>query len=63
MQPDKESNTPSLTGSQEKADFCKSLGAGHAINYKTQDFAEQVKSITGISDMHMTSGTSVAVSE
>ncbi|HET7466102.1 MAG TPA: NADPH:quinone oxidoreductase family protein [Candidatus Dormibacteraeota bacterium] len=34
-------------GSDEKLDVCRQLGADHAINYKTQDFAEEVKSITG----------------
>jgi NADPH:quinone reductase len=34
-------------GSDEKCEACLSLGADHAINYKTQDFAEQVKRITG----------------
>ncbi len=34
-------------GSDEKLDVCRKLGADHAINYKTQDFAEEVKSITG----------------
>ena len=34
-------------GSDEKAAACKALGADHAINYKTQDFAEEVKRITG----------------
>ena len=34
-------------GSDEKAAACKALGADHAINYKTQDFAEQVQRITG----------------
>jgi NADPH2:quinone reductase len=34
-------------GSDEKVEVCKSLGADHAINYKTQDFAEEVKKITG----------------
>ena len=33
-------------GSQEKCDFCKSLGADHAINYRTQDFVAEVKAIT-----------------
>jgi len=33
-------------GSDEKAAACKALGADHAINYKTQDFAEEVKRIT-----------------
>jgi putative PIG3 family NAD(P)H quinone oxidoreductase len=30
-------------GSEDKAAFCKTLGAQHVINYKTQDFAEVVK--------------------
>ncbi len=30
-------------GSEDKAAFCKSLGAQHVINYKTQDFAEVIK--------------------
>ncbi len=34
-------------GSQEKADACTKLGADHAINYKTQDFVDEVKKITG----------------
>ena len=34
-------------GSDEKVAVCRELGADHAINYKTQDFAEKVKSITG----------------
>jgi NADPH:quinone reductase len=34
-------------GSQEKADACLKLGADHAINYKTQDFVAEVKTITG----------------
>ncbi|HEY3678655.1 MAG TPA: NAD(P)H-quinone oxidoreductase [Bradyrhizobium sp.] len=34
-------------GSQDKADACKKLGADHAINYKTQDFVAEVKSMTG----------------
>lgn len=33
-------------GSDEKVEVVKKLGADHAINYKTQDFAEEVKSIT-----------------
>lgn len=33
-------------GSQEKCDFCKSLGADHAINYRTQDFVAEVKAVT-----------------
>ena len=34
-------------GSDEKTAVCTSLGADHVINYKTQDFAEEVKTITG----------------
>ncbi len=33
-------------GSQDKADACIKLGADHAINYKTQDFVEEVKKLT-----------------
>jgi len=33
-------------GSDDKAAACKALGADHAINYKTQDFVEEVKQIT-----------------
>ncbi len=33
-------------GAQDKADACTKLGADHAINYKTQDFVEEVKKIT-----------------
>lgn len=34
-------------GSQEKCDACVDLGAERAINYKTEDFAEVVKELTG----------------
>jgi NADPH2:quinone reductase len=34
-------------GSDEKLQVCRQMGAEHAINYKTQDFAEEVKKITG----------------
>jgi len=34
-------------GSDEKTAVCRKLGADHALNYKTQDFAEEVKSLTG----------------
>jgi len=34
-------------GSDEKVAFVKSLGADHAINYQTQDFAAEVQRITG----------------
>jgi NADPH2:quinone reductase len=33
-------------GSKDKADACLKLGADHAINYKTEDFVAQVKTIT-----------------
>jgi NADPH2:quinone reductase len=34
-------------GSDEKVEVCKQLGADHAFNYKTQDFVEEVKKVTG----------------
>jgi NADPH2:quinone reductase len=34
-------------GSDEKVELCRRLGADHAINYKTHDFAEEVKRLTG----------------
>lgn len=34
-------------GSEEKAAFCRAAGAMHAINYRTADFAEEVKRLTG----------------
>ncbi|WP_407148980.1 NAD(P)H-quinone oxidoreductase [Bradyrhizobium sp. ORS 86] len=34
-------------GSQDKADACRKLGADHAVNYKTEDFVDVVKKITG----------------
>ena len=34
-------------GSDDKCKACLDLGADHAINYRTQDFAEEVKSFTG----------------
>ncbi len=33
-------------GSEEKAAYCRSLGADHAINYRTQDFVAEVARIT-----------------
>jgi NADPH:quinone reductase len=33
-------------GSDEKCAFCKKIGADEAINYKTQDFAEEVRRLT-----------------
>ena len=34
-------------GSDDKCKACVDLGADHAINYKTQDFAEQAMALTG----------------
>lgn len=34
-------------GSDDKVRACLDLGADHAINYKTQDFKEEAKSLTG----------------
>lgn len=34
-------------GSDEKVELCRQLGADHAFNYKTQDFADEVKKLTG----------------
>lgn len=33
-------------GSDFKAQFCRDFGAAHAINYRTEDFAEQIKALT-----------------
>jgi NADPH2:quinone reductase len=33
-------------GSDEKVEVCLRLGADHAVNYKTQDFVEEVKRVT-----------------
>jgi NADPH2:quinone reductase len=33
-------------GSDEKVGICRQLGADHAVNYKTQDFVEEVNKIT-----------------
>jgi len=33
-------------GTDEKCDFCTKLGADTAINYKTQDFASEIKDLT-----------------
>jgi NADPH2:quinone reductase len=37
----------STAGTDKKCGACKSLGADHAINYKTQDFEAEAKKITG----------------
>ncbi|HEK22006.1 MAG TPA: NAD(P)H-quinone oxidoreductase [Bacteroidetes bacterium] len=34
-------------GSEEKCSFCEQLGAAKAINYKTENFAERIKELTG----------------
>jgi len=34
-------------GSDDKAAFCRGIGADHAINYRTQDFVAEVARITG----------------
>ncbi|GAC1355414.1 MAG: NAD(P)H-quinone oxidoreductase [Variovorax sp.] len=34
-------------GSDDKCEACKKLGADHAINYRTSDFVEEVKALTG----------------
>jgi NADPH2:quinone reductase len=34
-------------GSDDKVAVCREIGADHAINYKTQDFVEEVKKVTG----------------
>ena len=34
-------------GSDEKCAAARAIGADHAINYKTEDFVERVKAITG----------------
>ena len=34
-------------GSDDKAAFCRAIGADHAINYRTQDFVAEVARITG----------------
>ncbi len=39
--------TITTVGSDDKAAFCKTIGADHAINYRQQDFAAEVAAITG----------------
>jgi NADPH2:quinone reductase len=34
-------------GSDEKVEVCRTSGADHAVNYKTHDFVDEVKRITG----------------
>ena len=33
-------------GNEEKAEFCKNIGANHVFNYKTQDWAAEVATVT-----------------
>lgn len=40
-------NVIATAGSEEKCQQCLELGAAHTVNYKTQDFVEAVKEITG----------------
>lgn len=40
-------NVIATAGSDDKCEFCRSIGADVAINYKTQDFVEEVKKATG----------------
>ena len=39
--------TITTVGSDDKAAFCKAIGADHAINYRQQDFAAEVAALTG----------------
>jgi putative PIG3 family NAD(P)H quinone oxidoreductase len=39
--------TITTVGSDDKAAFCKTMGADHAINYRQQDFAVEVAALTG----------------
>lgn len=34
-------------GNEEKAAFCRQIGADHAINYKTQDFLAEIQALAG----------------
>lgn len=34
-------------GSDDKCEACRKLGADHAVNYRTSDFAEEAKKLTG----------------
>ncbi len=40
-------------GSEEKADAVRALGADHVINYKTQDFVEVIRELTGGDGVHV----------
>ncbi|MEP6996742.1 MAG: NAD(P)H-quinone oxidoreductase [Betaproteobacteria bacterium] len=39
--------TITTVGSEDKAAFCKAIGADHVINYREQDFVAEVAAITG----------------
>jgi NADPH2:quinone reductase len=39
-------NAIATVGSAEKAEFCRGIGADHAINYREQDFVAEVAAIT-----------------
>jgi putative PIG3 family NAD(P)H quinone oxidoreductase len=39
--------TITTVGSEDKAAFCRTMGADHAINYRKQDFVAEVAAITG----------------
>jgi putative PIG3 family NAD(P)H quinone oxidoreductase len=39
--------TITTVGSDDKAAFCKTMGADHAINYRQQDFTVEVAALTG----------------
>lgn len=39
--------TITTVGSEEKAAYCRTMGADHAINYRRQDFVAEVAAITG----------------
>ena len=34
-------------GNEEKAEFCRQIGADHAINYKNQDFLAEIEAVAG----------------
>jgi NADPH2:quinone reductase len=40
-------------GSDAKCEFCRQLGAETAINYRTQDFAEEIRQLTGSKGVDM----------
>ena len=40
-------------GSAAKVEFCKTMGADHAIDYKTQDFVAEIARITGKRGVNM----------